>query len=438
MLAAGACLASLCCCRSPTPWQIWINFSPIEEKTKAYYGVDDLTVDFLSLVYMMASVVLGPLASWMIDTQGLRRSMLLSAGLNALGAWLRYAGDFTGGAKLPLLFLGQTLAACAQPVILDSPTPLAAIWFGENERATANMIASVANPLGIALGSFFPPLIVDQPADLRQLYLYFSLPASLGLALVFFVFRDHPPTPPSASADSEGHESFVAGVRTVLRTRAYLLLLTAFGMGVGMFSALTTLLGQIVNAQGYSDDDAGLFSACLIGVGLVGAVVSALIADRTRRFIDIVRICYPGATLGIVMLALVNKPDNYWMVMAACGIAGFFTFAGLPVSLELCVECTYPVQAGTSAGLLWMSGQVFGIIFTFAMNGLQGSDNRYPSGTVFNTTTNTSTTTYASYADMSESVWVAVGGGAVASICLLFFRTEYKRMKAERSAAALQ
>eukprot|EP00048_Salpingoeca_helianthica_P016223 m.231140 g.231140 ORF g.231140 m.231140 type:complete len:455 (+) comp18253_c0_seq1:13-1377(+) len=414
---------------------IWINFSPIEEKTKAYYNVDDLTVDFLSLVYMMASVVLGPLASWMIDTQGLRRSVLFAAILNAAGGWLRYAGDFTGGGKIPLLFLGQTLAACAQPVILDSPTPLAAIWFGENERATANMIASVANPLGVALGSFFPPMIVSEPSDLRQLYLYFSLPASLGLVLVAAVFRDRPPTPPSASAESEGHESFMAGVRSVLHNRAYLLLLLAFGIGVGMFSSLTTLLGQIVNAQGYSDDDAGIFGASLIGVGLVGAVISAVVADRTRRFTEIVRVCFPGATLGILMLTLVNKPDNYGLVLTACGISGFFTFAALPVSLELCVECTYPVQAGTSAGLLWMAGQVFGIIFIFAMNALQGSDNRFENGSILNITTNITTTTYDTYADMSNSCWVAVAGGALGSLCLMFFRTEYKRMKAEQKAA---
>ena len=39
----------------------------------------------------------------------------------------------------------------------------------------------------------------------------------------------------------------------VARNKAYIILTTAFGIGVGVFSASTTLLGQIVNAQGYSD-----------------------------------------------------------------------------------------------------------------------------------------------------------------------------------------
>ena len=40
--------------------------------------------------------------------------------------------------------IGQTLAALAQPFLLGSPTKLAAVWFGANERATANMIASLS------------------------------------------------------------------------------------------------------------------------------------------------------------------------------------------------------------------------------------------------------------------------------------------------------
>ena len=43
---------------------------------------------------------------------------------------------------------GQTLAALAQPFLLSSPTKLAALWFGADERATANMIASLSKSLG--------------------------------------------------------------------------------------------------------------------------------------------------------------------------------------------------------------------------------------------------------------------------------------------------
>lgn len=45
--------------------------------------------------------------------------------------------------RYPILLLGQTLAACAQPFVMFAPTKLAALWFADNQRATANMAASM-------------------------------------------------------------------------------------------------------------------------------------------------------------------------------------------------------------------------------------------------------------------------------------------------------
>lgn len=46
-----------------------------------------------------------------------------------------------------------------------------------------------------------------------------------------------------------------------------------------------------------------MFGAALIGVGLVGATIFSLVADRTKRFKELVRICFPGATAGILMVS---------------------------------------------------------------------------------------------------------------------------------------
>lgn len=52
--------------------------------------------------------------------------------------------------------------------------------------------------------------------------------------------------------------------------------------------------------------------------------------------------------------------------------AGFFSFAVLPTALELGVEITYPVSEATSSGFLWLSGQLFGILFIVGMNAMKG------------------------------------------------------------------
>ena len=38
--------------------------------------------------------------------------------------------------------------------------------FGDNERALANMLASIANPIGIALANVLGPAIVNDESDM--------------------------------------------------------------------------------------------------------------------------------------------------------------------------------------------------------------------------------------------------------------------------------
>ena len=65
--------------------------------------------------------------------------------------------------------IGQILTACAQPFILYSPTKLAAFWFGPKERAFCTMLASLGNPIGLALAQLTSPNVVTETSRLRTL-----------------------------------------------------------------------------------------------------------------------------------------------------------------------------------------------------------------------------------------------------------------------------
>ena len=168
----------------------------------------------LSMVYFLAFVPFGPASTWLLDTKGLRFSLLSVTALNAVGAAVRFVADFVPSphGKLGLVFLGQTLCAIAQPAILSCPTLLAETWFAENQRVVANTVASLANPVGIAIGTVLPPMLVSSAdgSDMRWMMLYFSLPSFAVMVLILFV-KDKPPTPPSASAAQE-HISFMVRI----------------------------------------------------------------------------------------------------------------------------------------------------------------------------------------------------------------------------------
>ena len=74
--------------------------------------------------------------------------LILSAWLNGIGSALRNVStqEFVPqDHRYTVCLIGQILAACAQPFVMFAPTKLAALWFPSNQRATANMMASMGN-----------------------------------------------------------------------------------------------------------------------------------------------------------------------------------------------------------------------------------------------------------------------------------------------------
>lgn len=165
-------------------------------------------IDLFSISFMVMSILLGIPSSWCLDTLGLRRSLVGASLLNMVAAIVRYFSDYmpsTEG-RLAVALLGQIMAACAQPMILDCPTLMAATWFGVNERALANTLASVANPLGVALGSLISPVLVPEnhtEEHMRTMYGAFAFPAIAGYGITQLFLRNKPAIPPSSSASHE-------------------------------------------------------------------------------------------------------------------------------------------------------------------------------------------------------------------------------------------
>lgn len=63
------------------------------------------------------------------------------------------------------------------------------------------------------------------------------------------VFKDAPPTPPSHAVlqqNSEEKVDFNQSLKNLVCNKSYMLLLVAYGINVGVFYAISTLLNQII------------------------------------------------------------------------------------------------------------------------------------------------------------------------------------------------
>lgn len=401
---------------------IWLSFAPVADLTAKYYNKSPDDINWLSIVYLLSYLLFGLVAVWILDVLGLRTGILLGAWLNALGAAVRMLSGFDfvpQDTKFIVVMGGQTLASLAQPFLLGSPTKLAALWFGADERATANMVASLSNPVGVLVANALAPVIVNKVSDIPFMLYMFSVPAFLGVVMATFgVCSSIPPTPPTASAESKS-EPFFVGLKKVLQIKPYLVLMVTFGSGIGLFTCLQTLLEQIIRPQGYSDDLAGIAGAVLIATGLVGGGLAGVYVDKTKKFQETAKISYGLAAISCCLLTIVTLSSGHpILVVATCGLFGFFAFALMPVCLEVGVECTYPVAEATSAGLQWMAGQGTGVIFILVCEVLQVSDDR-----------KVPDLKYAMYFMTAAAV-------AMAFLIICAFHPPYKRLDMERRKAA--
>ncbi|PNJ23688.1 MFSD7 isoform 7, partial [Pongo abelii] len=213
-------------------------------------------VNWLSLVYLVVSTPFGVVAIWILDSVGLRAVTILGAWLNFAGSVLRMVPCMVVGTQNPFAFLmgGQSLCALAQTLVIFSPAKLAALWFPEHQRTTANMLATMSNPLGVLVANVLSPALVKKGEDIPLMLGVYTIPAGVVCLLsTICLWESVPPTPPSAGAASSTSEKFLDGLKLQLvRNKAYVILAVCLGGVIGIFSSFSALLEQILCASSYS------------------------------------------------------------------------------------------------------------------------------------------------------------------------------------------
>ncbi|XP_051276670.1 solute carrier family 49 member A3 [Dicentrarchus labrax] len=405
---------------------IWLTFAPVADKSAKFLKVSLSEVNWLSLVFMVVAIPFSFVTTWMVDTIGLRTSLILGSWLNMFGALVRFGGSMLSqeSAVYPVVMLGQTLGALAQPLIFFTPTKLAALWFPDHQRATANMIASMSNPLGLLLDNLISPLVAKTPAQIPVLLLVYAAPTCIICFLATVGIRSSsPPTPPSASAETS--EPFLQGLKLLLKNKAYLVLMMCFGLGIAVLTCFSSLLQQILCVQGYDNSFAGLCGALFIVFGIIGAAALGLYVDKTKKFMEAIKINMTFATLACIAFSLVALiRDQKVAVVIICSVFGFFGFSIYPVALELAVECSYPVGEATVAGLIFIMGQVQSVLLMIVFQALTKRIADSPLSTCG-----------SAVLSWKVPMMLMAGLTTLFTCCfIIFFHTRYRRLEAEQQA----
>ncbi|KAF3213896.1 hypothetical protein TWF192_010615 [Orbilia oligospora] len=354
----------------------WITFAPVSTSTQDFFRLEKASsVNWLSTVIFLAYICMSPVVIYTLRHLGVRAALLFAAGFSITGVWLRFIGARVGsshGGHFPVVMVGQILIGFGQPFVLSAPAYYSDLWFTSKQRITANALISLSNPLGAALGQLIDPFLVSRPGDIPSMLLYIAIITTVVTAPVFFV-QGKPPTPPCPSSAQE-KLPFRSAFPKILQSVEFWLIFIMFSVLVGFFNASSSLLNQILEPYGYSENEAGIGGAVLIVVGLLASAVVSPIIDRTHTFLLAIRILVP--IISICYIALIFAPTSRslappYIVLAFLGAA---SFSLLPLSLEFVVEITHPVSPEITSTILWSGGQLLGAAFILSMTALTDNE----------------------------------------------------------------
>jgi len=362
------------------------TFAPIISHVTIFYNVSVTAINSLAIVFLFLYPVGTSLSIWLSRKLRLRMIMIIGSLAN-LGILFRFLSLINPLQGYAALMIGQILCAVGKPFFLNAAALFAARWFDPSQRDIATSISSMANPLGLAIGTLAPSLIISgNETTTNDFYILYGSEGGFTLLttiLVIFIFRSDPPTPPSTSEEHHQSIDLKRDFIKLMTNVHYLTLLFGFSLGLAVFNALTTLLAQLIEPTGYRSDAAGAFGAGIIVAGLINAFLVGIIMDKTHAYRIILRVLLIGACLSGLFFVLVLRPDEYYLLAIAIGLMGFFLLPLLPVTFECAVECTYPIRPEWSTGLLLCIGNILSGIFIFVLEYLISLASIYQSGHVF-------------------------------------------------------
>ncbi|KAF4987530.1 hypothetical protein FGRMN_10322 [Fusarium graminum] len=354
----------------------WMTFAPVASHAAEYYDVRESTINWISTAFFLSFVAVFPISIAILH-RGPKLAFMTSAVLILIGNWVRYAGSTkASGGNIACAMAGEIIIGFAQPFILAAPTRYSDMWFTNRGRVAATALTSLANPFGAAFGQLVTPMMVKKSGDVSTMVLYISI-ISTVCALPAFALPAAPPTPVGPAAETP-KLSLRESIGALTSSLEIWLILVPFGVYVGFFNSISSLLNQILAPYGFSDDEAGIGGAVLIVVGLIASAISSPIIDRTKSFLTTIKILVP--LVGISYLIFIWMPETKaiagpYVVLA---ILGASSFSLVPVALEFLIELSHPLSPEVTSTIAWAMGQLFGAIFIIISDALVADKNASP------------------------------------------------------------
>lgn len=324
---------------------LWLNFAGVTTVASAHYGVSETAIGWLASVFPLLYVALAIPAGKLLD-RWFRGALAAGALLTLAGAAVRLVAD-----DFAWVLVGQVLIAIAQPLVLNAITGVSSRYLAERDRATGIAIGTASTFAGMLL-AFVLGFVLSDGDQLRTILVVSTVFTAVATALLVLVLRKEgeqevPVTRARSSVKAVWSDPFIR--------RLCLLVALPFGT----FVALTTFAQPLLEPAGVSADTANLMLILNVVAGVVGCAVVPVLAARLRKEAQLIVAGLTAACVGCLALAFAPGAAVGFLALTAVGL---LLVPALPVVLELTERRTGEGDEGTAAGLIWMTGNLGGLV----------------------------------------------------------------------------
>lgn len=378
----------------------WNTWGPIADTARAVYGWSQSDVALLSNWGPITYIVSAFFFSWLMESKGLRISVLVSGGCMLLGTILRCL-PIPPQEIIWVMHVGQLFIGLSGPIMMSAPTVLSAAWFPPNQRTFSTAVGAMSGIVGVALSFLVGSLMVTdiEPNDhsttvvpvpavttaatvtnqsfqlhddlttdgihKHRLEISHLMYLECGISLVFYVaavlyFPSKPPTPPSTTGSVE-RENFLTGFKALCTKWQFMAPALAYGVFTGIYGGWTTEMTSILDSIGVHQSAAGWMGFCANIAGVIGGLLISGLVDITG-----------GKNMKLVLLILTLMSVGVWVwIVLICGdyihyhsshvwisyiATGFFVASLIPIFYEICAEGAYPIGESSTTGLMtWLN-----------------------------------------------------------------------------------
>ena len=350
----------------------WVTYSSTADKYKEAYNLTSNQVNMFGLIYMILYPIVCIPEAYLVDNVSTYLALSLSSFTTLLGSLLKAFPN-----KLYLAYIGQVLCSLFQPVILNSPAKISAVWFKDENRAKITTVCVISNNLGVMFGIIFHTFFINDDSENQNYKTQFEkyvlaefILTTIFCLPTFFLVRNKPKIPVSPSQNQYKAPPLKKSLKLLFTNKNFIILLVCFTCVIGIWNMYGTIFTPYMAKYDISDNRAAIISSIANFVSIFFAMVGSYILDKTKKFRFILLICNLCAFIIMILFTFLLEFVKNLDVVFAFSILLYSSLVGFLITIhtngmDYVCELTYPVGESQSGGIIMSMNQIFGIGLTY-------------------------------------------------------------------------